>query len=51
MTTPNPASTKSVIARHVQSRIEEALDDTHVMFLVGPRQGGKTTLARRPCGH
>lgn len=31
--------------RLVKSRIEETLEDTRVVLLVGPRQSGKTTLA------
>lgn len=34
------------IQRHVQSKISTALQDTRVVLLVGPRQAGKTTLAR-----
>ena len=33
-------------ARHATHRIEEALGDTRVVLLAGPRQAGKTTLAR-----
>jgi len=32
--------------RHLQPRLAEALSDTPVVFLQGPRQCGKTTLAR-----
>ena len=35
------------VARHVESLIRTALGDTRVVALVGPRQSGKTTLARR----
>lgn len=31
--------------RFVKSRIEEALSDTRVVLISGPRQSGKTTLA------
>jgi len=34
------------IARHVQGKIAIALQDTRVVLVVGPRQAGKTTLAR-----
>ena len=34
-------------ARRIESRIAEALQDTPVVLLVGPRQAGKTTLARK----
>ena len=33
-------------ARHATHRIQEALGDTRVVLLAGPRQAGKTTLAR-----
>jgi len=33
--------------RLLQSRLEEALDDTPVVLIHGPRQCGKTTLARK----
>lgn len=33
--------------RFLQPRIEEALDDTPVVLIHGPRQCGKTTLARK----
>ncbi len=35
------------ISRHVQARIAIALQDTRVVLIVGPRQAGKTTLARQ----
>ena len=33
--------------RFVESQIQEALDDTRVVLVVGPRQAGKTTLVRQ----
>jgi predicted AAA+ superfamily ATPase len=36
----------SPIPRHVQRKVELALQDTRVVLVVGPRQAGKTTLAR-----
>ncbi|WP_217705179.1 AAA family ATPase [Peristeroidobacter soli] len=33
--------------RHVETRIRLALRDTRVVAITGPRQSGKTTLARR----
>lgn len=33
--------------RRVESRIAEAMQDTPVVLLAGPRQAGKTTLVRR----
>jgi len=46
MTSVTPASSAPAIARHVQGKIATALQDTRVVLLVGPRQAGKTTLAR-----
>ena len=34
------------ITRFIQDRVEEALADTPVVLIHGPRQSGKTTLAR-----
>ena len=36
--------------RHVEKRVREALADTRVVLLSGPRQSGKTTLAQRIAG-
>jgi uncharacterized protein len=36
-----------VYPRHVESHIRAALRDTRVVAISGPRQSGKTTLARR----
>lgn len=44
-TEPRPAPS-GTIARHAQSRISTALQDTRVVLVVGPRQAGKTKLAR-----
>ena len=46
MTTPIPPAFASAIARHVQTKIVTALQDTRVVLIVGPRQAGKTTLAK-----
>lgn len=43
---PPPAPPPSPIPRHVQQRITTALEDTRVVLIIGPRQAGKTTLAR-----
>ena len=36
--------------RHIKSRLAEALSDTPVVLLAGPRQAGKTTLVRQIAG-
>ena len=36
--------------RYIEQRVREALTDTRVVMLCGPRQSGKTTLARRIAG-
>jgi predicted AAA+ superfamily ATPase len=36
--------------RHAESRVREALTDTRVVAIAGPRQSGKTTLARKIAG-
>lgn len=41
-----PSPPTAAIPRHVQGKIAIALQDTRVVLLVGPRQAGKTTLAR-----
>ena len=46
MTTAFPPPSSAAITRHVQGKIATALQDTRVVLLVGPRQAGKTTLAR-----
>ncbi len=35
------------VARHAEPGIREALTDSRIVAIVGPRQSGKTTLARR----
>jgi len=35
------------IARHAEARVLDAMADTRIVALVGPRQSGKTTLARK----
>ena len=37
-------------ARHAETLVRAALDDTRIVAIVGPRQSGKTTLARRIAG-
>jgi predicted AAA+ superfamily ATPase len=36
-----------MIKRHAEARVLDALRDTRIVALVGPRQSGKTTLARK----
>ncbi len=45
--TTDPPSPTNTIPRYVERKIATALQDTRVVLLVGPRQAGKTTLARR----
>ena len=35
------------LARYAERRVRAALEDTRIVAIVGPRQSGKTTLARR----
>ena len=45
-TSPLPTPMHNPVARHVQQRVATALTDTRVVLVAGPRQAGKTTLAR-----
>jgi predicted AAA+ superfamily ATPase len=36
--------------RNIESRLTDAIQDTPVVLLVGPRQVGKTTLVKRIAG-
>lgn len=47
MPTPMSRQNESEIRRFVQAKVAIALEDTRVVLIVGPRQAGKTTLARR----
>jgi len=47
MTSVTVATSAPAIARYVQSKIAIALQDSRVVLLAGPRQAGKTTLARQ----
>ncbi|MFM2044677.1 MAG: hypothetical protein RLY86_3253 [Pseudomonadota bacterium] len=40
---------RSMYPRHTRIRIAEALSDTRVVLITGPRQSGKTTLLRALC--
>ncbi len=46
---PVPAHTSPVYPRFLRERLASALSDTPVVLLHGPRQCGKTTLARQVC--
>lgn len=46
MTIDLPPLSAAAIPRYVQSKITTALQDTRVVLVVGPRQAGKTTLAK-----
>ena len=39
-----------ILARPIEERIRRDLADTRVVLLAGPRQAGKTTLARKVAG-
>ena len=41
------AAANRYIARQIETRIQEALADTRIVAIVGPRQSGKTTVAQR----
>jgi predicted AAA+ superfamily ATPase len=43
-------SPRQIIDRKVRPLVESALSDTRVVLIVGPRQAGKTTLARQLAG-
>lgn len=40
-------TTPVTYARHAEALVRKAMSDTRIVALVGPRQSGKTTLARR----
>lgn len=40
----------TLVPRHIEPRIAEAMADTPVVLLAGPRQAGKTTLVRQIAG-
>ena len=40
----------TLVARYAETQVRAALDDTRIVAIVGPRQSGKTTLARRIAG-
>jgi uncharacterized protein len=44
---PDQSTVPRMITRHAEARILDALRDTRIVALVGPRQSGKTTLARK----
>ncbi len=46
-----PASSETLIyPRYIEQRVREALSDTRIVLTCGPRQSGKTTLARKIAG-
>ena len=44
---PKTPTHPTSIHRHAEARIRAALEDTRIVAIVGPRQSGKTTLARK----
>ena len=44
---PDRTTGEKYVPRHAEARVREALTDTRIVAIVGPRQSGKTTLARR----
>ena len=44
---PNQTDRKQQVRRHAEKLVRAALQDTRIIAIVGPRQSGKTTLARR----
>jgi predicted AAA+ superfamily ATPase len=44
---PDQLRAPRMIKRHAEARVLDALRDTRIVALVGPRQSGKTTLARK----
>ena len=42
----SPLDLTAPLPRHGEARLREALTDTRIVAIVGPRQSGKTTLAR-----
>jgi uncharacterized protein len=47
MANPAHPAPSGVITRLAQSQVSMAMEDTRVVLIVGPRQAGKTTLARQ----
>ena len=43
-------NTPTLYPRRIEPRVAEALSDTPVVLLAGPRQAGKTTLVRQMAG-
>lgn len=44
---PDPPLLTAPVPRHVEARLRDAMADTRIVALVGPRQSGKTTLVRK----
>jgi predicted AAA+ superfamily ATPase len=51
VTTPSSPSARPWIERHAAAAVREALSDTRVVVIGGPRQVGKSTLARHVVAH
>ena len=50
MVTDLTTSPGTFVTRHVETQVRGAMGDTRIVAIVGPRQSGKTTLARRIAG-
>jgi uncharacterized protein len=48
--TDAPLNPNTPLARHAEEQLREALHDTRIVSIIGPRQSGKTTLARQVSG-
>ena len=44
---PTRTKLNEMLKRHAETPVRTALGDTRIVALVGPRQSGKTTLARK----
>jgi len=46
----SPTSPRKIIDRKIRPLVEAALEDTRAVLIIGPRQAGKSTLARQFSG-